>query len=92
MNEDIRETARKRITSKRDFWKMLIGFAVLAIVFNIIWLISGYQSYYWPAWPMIGFAIATVFSAINTFGSGRQDRVISDQDIDREIGKMNGGA
>lgn len=90
MNEDIRETARKRIKSKRDFWNMLIGFVVLAIIFNIIWLVSGYHSYYWPAWPMIGFAIATAFSAINTFGVG--GRAISESDIDREIGKMNGGA
>lgn len=90
MNEDIRDTARKRIKAKRDFWNMLLGFAALAVIFNVIWFVSGYRSYYWPAWPMIGFAIATIFSAINAFGSG--NRGISDTDIDREIGKMNGGA
>lgn len=89
MNEDIRESARKRIKSKRDFWNMLIGFAVLSIALNVIWWVSGYRTYYWPAWPMIGFAIATVFSAINAFGRG--SREVTDADIDREIGKMNRG-
>lgn len=88
MNEDIREVARKRIKAKRDFWRLLLIFAAIAVIMNIVWFMSGYRSYYWPAWPMIGFVIALLFTGIGAFGPG--NKPISDSDIDREIQKLNG--
>ncbi len=89
MNEEMRDAARKRIKAKRDFWNMVVAFVIIAAVMNVVWLMSGYRSYYWPAWPMIGFAIATAFTAFNIFGPGRKP--ITDDDIDREVRKMGGG-
>lgn len=88
MSEDLREVARKRIKAKRDFWYMVIIFVVLALLLNGIWLFTGTHSYYWPMWPMIGFALATIFTAINTFGPG--GRPITDEAIDREMRKLKG--
>lgn len=88
MDEDVRETARKRIKAKREFWNTLMIFGAILAVCNLVWLISGYRTYYWPAWPLLGFAIATVFSAINVFGS--RSRAITDQQIDRELGNTDG--
>ncbi len=89
MSEDIRETARKRIKAKRDFWSMVIIFAVIAVLLNVIWFLSGYRSYYWPMWPMIGFALATIFTAFSVYGPG--GRPITDDAIDREVRKLGGG-
>ena len=88
MNEDIREVARKRVKAKRDFWNLLMVFGVIAVIMNVIWLMSGYHSYYWPAWPMIGFVIALFFTGISAYGPG--SKPISDAEIDREIEKLNG--
>lgn len=88
MNEDIRDIARKRVKAKRDFWNLLLIFGVIAVIMNVIWLMSGYRSYYWPTWPMIGFAIALFFTGIGAYGPG--NKPISDDAIDREVKKLNG--
>lgn len=88
MSEDIREQARKRLKAKRDFWTMLLIFIAILIGLNVIWLLSGPQTYYWPVWPMLGFAIATVATAVSVFGPG--SRPISEAAIDEEIRKMGG--
>ena len=91
MTEDIREAARKRIKGRRDFWTMLFVFVVITILLNVIWLTSSSDAanrYYWPMWPMIGFAIATVFSAFSTFGPG--SRPITEDRIDEEVRRMGG--
>lgn len=88
MSEDIRDVARKRLKAKRDFWSMVLTFVVITIVINIIWFLSGYRSYYWPAWPMLGFVIATLFTGISAFGPG--NKPISDEAIDREVRKLRG--
>lgn len=89
MTDDIREAARKRIKGRRDFWTMLLIFIAVSILLNIIWVTNpDSEHYYWPMWPMIGFGIATVFSAIATFGPG--SKPITDARIDEEIRRMNG--
>ncbi|QIM19500.1 2TM domain-containing protein [Leucobacter coleopterorum] len=88
MSEDLRDIARKRLKAKRDFWGLVSTFVVITIVLNVIWFLSGYRDYYWPAWPMLGFTIATFFNGINAFGPG--SRPITDEAIDREIRKLNG--
>lgn len=65
---------------------MVLVFLVIAVIINVIWLLNGADRYYWPMWPMIGFGIATLFSAINVFGTG--NRPITDSDIDKEMRKF----
>lgn len=84
----MRDVARKRVKTKRDFWQMLTVFVVVSIGLNVVWFVSGYHQYYWPVWPMLGFVIATILSAFNAFGPG--NRPITDEDIDREVRKMGG--
>lgn len=88
MAEDIRDIARKRLKAKRDFWSMVLTFVLVTLVINTIWVMNGTDTDYWPAWPMLGFAIATFFTGINVFGPG--NKPISEEAIDREIRKMNG--
>ena len=89
MTDDLREAARNRIKARRGFWNMLIVFVVVTIVLNIVWLVNGASGSYWPVWPMIGFGIATLFTAINVFGAG--SRPITDADIDKEVRKLGSG-
>ena len=88
MNEDIRDIARKRVKAKRDFWNLLMIFAVIAVIMKVTWLMTCYREYYWRAWPMIGFVIALFFAGIGAYGPG--NKPISDDAIDREIQKLNG--
>lgn len=90
MTEDLREIARKRIKARRDFWMMIAIFLALSALFVVIWFVSGIHNYFWPMWPMLGFAIATVASALSTFGPGSAP--ITDAKIDEEIRKMGGDA
>lgn len=88
MNEDIRDLARKRVKAKRDFWNLVLVFTVITVILNVIWFMSGYRSYYWPAWPMLGFVIAIFFNGINAYGPG--SKPISDEAVEREIRKIKG--
>lgn len=66
---------------------MLLVFLVVSILLNVLWFVGDTDSY-WPMWPMIGFGIATLFTAISVFGAG--SRPISDAEIDREMRKHEG--
>ena len=90
MNDDIREVARKRIKARSDFWVMVGIIAALSVLFTVIWLFSGSPDGFWPAWPMLGFAIATFFNGFATFGPA--SRPITEDRIDAEIRKINGGS
>lgn len=89
MEPEIREAARKQILKKRAFWGLVVTFSVLALLFNVIWFFTGDRDSYWPLWPMIGFAIALLGTGINTFGAGQ--RPITEEQIDREARRMQGG-
>lgn len=87
MNEDLRAAARKRIKAKRDFWNLILVFAIVTVILNAVWFFSG-VGYYWPLWPMLGLAIAIFFVALSTYGPG--SKPISDEEIDREVRKFKG--
>jgi uncharacterized membrane protein len=87
VSEDIREIARKRIKARRDFWYMIAVFIVVSIILIAVWAFSG-TGYFWPMWPLFGFGIATVFSALSVFGP--TSRPISQDRIDDEVRKLGG--
>ena len=88
MSDDIREVARKRIKARRDFWYMVLVFVIIMALCTVVWALTG-MGYFWPMWPLFGFLIATVFSALSTFGPGA--RPITEQHIDDEVRRMGGG-
>lgn len=87
-DQDLREFARKRIKARRDFWYMLAVFAIVIALCCAVWALSG-MGYFWPMWLIFGFAIATLFSALSTFGPG--SRPISEQHVDDEVRRLGGG-
>jgi hypothetical protein len=88
VTDDLREVARKRIKARRDFWYMELVFVTITALCVIVWLVSG-MGYFWPMWPIFGFVIATIFTAISTFGPG--SRPISEDRIDDEVRRLGGG-
>jgi len=85
---DIREVARKRIKARRNFWYTELIFVIVFVICAAIWALTG-MGYFWPLWPLVGFAIATLFSALSTFGPS--SRPISQQRIDEEVRRLGGG-
>jgi len=86
-DDALRAEARKRVKAKRDFFSMVAIFVVVAILLLVIWYVtSGPGSYFWPIWPIIGFVLATVFTALDAWGITR--RFVSEADVDAEVDRM----
>ncbi|MFC5503212.1 2TM domain-containing protein [Lysinimonas soli] len=88
MTDADRNLARKRIKARREFWSMLAIFIVISLLLTAIWFMTtGGTGYFWPIWPLFGFAIATVFGALNAFGI--INREVTEADIDAELERRN---
>ena len=86
-DDALRTEARKRVKAKRDFFALVAIFIVVTILLLVIWYVtSGPGSYFWPIWPIIGFALATVFTALDAWGVTR--RFVTEQDVDAEVERM----
>jgi 4-hydroxybenzoate polyprenyltransferase len=87
MSDADRQIARKRLKARRDFASTVVTLVVVGVVLVAIWFVTtGGNGYFWPLWPLLGFAIAIVFSGLNAFGVLNRD--ISDSEIDAEIARM----
>ncbi len=86
-DDELRKAARKNLKSRNDFKVMLAIFAVISVFLIVIWFFSsGGVGYFWPAWPLLGFAIAAVFAGLDAYGVTR--RQITESDVDAEIARM----
>lgn len=89
--DNIRTVARARLKARSDFKIMLVIFVVIIILLVAIWffssgLQSGFTSYFWPVWPIIGMTVAAVFVGLDAYGVTR--RYITEGDIDAEVARM----
>lgn len=87
-DDGIREDARKRLKSRNDFKIMLAIFAVVTVILLAVWyLSSGWGSYFWPVWPILGMSIAAVFAGLDAYGITR--RYITEADVDAEVERIS---
>jgi fatty acid desaturase len=86
----IREEARRRLKAKNDF-KIFFAVAIVVILICLaVWyLTSGFGSYFWPIWPILGLGIGLVFAGLDAYGITR--KYITEADIDNEVRRMSGG-
>lgn len=85
---DIRAEARKRLKAKNDFKILLAVFAVVILILLAIWFLSsGWGSYFWPVWPILGMSIAAVFAGLDAYGVTR--KYITEADVDAEVEKIS---
>ena len=73
---DIREVARKRIKSKKDFTRYLFVWLFVSILVTAIWFFTS---------PIGGMAVAVPFIWWDAYGTKQS---ITDADIDAELKKM----
>jgi len=86
-DEELRKAARKNLKARNDYKVMLAIFAVISLFLIAIWFITtGGVGYFWPAWPLLAFAIAAVFGGLDAYGVTR--RHITESDVDAEIARM----
>ena len=83
--DPIRAQARENIKRKQEFWRFFWVWIGLSIILIGVWYFAGAHRYFWPGWPIGGVAIGLFFTGLNAYGPGK--RIITDDEIDREIGR-----
>ena len=71
-----RADAKRRIKRNRDFQRQALTLAAVSVLLIIIWTATG-QGYFWPAFPIAGFALALAIHAWHVYG----DKPISEDEI-----------
>ena len=89
MSDNAREVARKQIKTRREFWATLAILVVVGLFLIVIWWVTGAPHYFWPAWPLLAFALAIVFQGLNAFGI--LNREVTEADIDAHLARKNPG-
>lgn len=79
--ENARELAIQRLRLKQDFKGLAGGGALAVIVTVLIWALSG-GGYFWPAWVILGVAIALVVQGWKAYGPSNH---ITEEDVQREM-------
>jgi hypothetical protein len=86
-DDDLRKQARKRLEKRRDFSAHVVSYVVVNAMLIGIWAITG-AGYFWPAWVLLGWGVGLALNAWDVFFR----RPITEADIDREVGRGEGGA
>jgi hypothetical protein len=83
--EQLRETAIKRLKKRRDFRNHVVTYVIINAFLVIVWYFTG-RGYFWPMWVMIGWGIGLAFNAWDVYGRGE----ISDAEVQAEMEKLRG--
>lgn len=87
ISDETRATARKRLEERRGFVPHLIVYLVVNAGLITLWVMTGANGMFWPAFPLLFWGVGIVMHGWNAFFS----RPITDADVDREVGRMRGG-
>jgi peptidoglycan/LPS O-acetylase OafA/YrhL len=79
-SDDDRGRAIRRLYAKRGFRIHATAYVVASIGMVVIWALTG-SGYFWPVWPIGGWAIGLFFHWWGVFGM----RPISEDDILQEM-------
>lgn len=81
---DVRSVARKRLEERRGFVPHLIMYLVINTGLVVIWLATGPDGFFWPAFPILIWGAGVVMHAWNAFVT----KPITEADIDREARRL----
>lgn len=79
-SNDQRQAAIQRLGAKREFRGHLLTYVLVNTMLVIIWAATG-AGYFWPIWPMGGWAIGLAAHAFAVYGR----RPVTEDDIQAEI-------
>jgi hypothetical protein len=85
-DDELRTQARKRLEKKSDFAAHCVSYVVVNLMLVGVWALTG-QGYFWPVWVMLGWGVGLVLHAWDTYFR----RPITEAEIDRELGRGQGG-
>ncbi|MFC4224804.1 2TM domain-containing protein [Lysinibacter cavernae] len=85
--DPLRAQAVKRLKAKAEFVNYLWVWLGVTLIVNVVWFFSGYHSYYWPIWPMLGMGIGAFFMGLNAYGPAT--RGITEDRIQAEMRKLS---
>jgi hypothetical protein len=54
--------------AKAALYRSILWFGSLSVLMLIIWAMTNFGGYFWPIWPILGFAIAIGWQAFNVYG------------------------
>ena len=78
--DDRREAAIRRLGAKREFRLHLAVYLVVNTMLIVIWAATG-AGYFWPIWPIAGWAIGLVAHAYTVY----YQRPVTEDDIQAEM-------
>ncbi|HET7482775.1 MAG TPA: 2TM domain-containing protein [Actinomycetota bacterium] len=83
--DDDRSRAIRRLYAKRGFRIHATVYVVASLGMILIWVLTS-RGYFWPAWPIGGWAIGLFFHWWGVFGISP----ITEDDIRKEIRRSSG--
>lgn len=83
---DLREQAIERLKQRRDLQTHVLTYVLVNAVLVGIWMVIGPSSFFWPAFPLLGWGIGLVFHAWNYFYGSR----VTEEEIQREMHRLGG--
>ena len=83
---EARELAIERLKAKRDFTAHVLAYVMVNGFLVAIWVFTG-SGFFWPMFPIFGWAIGLVFHAWDSYGKPYP----TEDDIEREIHRLQAG-
>ena len=86
-DKEIRDQAVRSLKAKRGLNTQIGMWLVTSVVLTAIWaLANGTESFFWPVFPIAGWALGLVIQGWSVYGPGA--RPISESDIQRESERL----
>lgn len=86
--QELRDVARKQLKKRAGFKQYLWVWLAVSILLTGVWFLTTPGQYFWPIWAIFGMGIGALFSGIDAYS--KNPKVISDQDIDKEVQRLKG--
>ena len=85
-DKEIRDQAVQSLRRKRGLNTQIGMWLVISVVLTAIWAATGTDSFFWPVFPIAGWALGLVIQGWSVYGPGA--RPISESDIQRESERL----
>jgi Domain of unknown function (DUF1707)/2TM domain len=57
-----------RAEARVALYRSILWFGTLSVFLVVIWAMTNFGGYFWPIWPILGFAIAVGWQVFNVYG------------------------
>jgi 2TM domain-containing protein len=82
--DEVRQAAISRLRKKREFMSHLTVYVSVNLLINVVWWMTGPESFYWPVFPVLFWGIGVVMHAWDTYSPAMP----SEAQIDKEIRRI----